>query len=108
MPEYYFEREARTPNSESYMIEGENGRLGRIDIHFATSGVVYGTLCVPERLTEEEIRDLIGEVDDRLVMTADPYREDFIVSVWAGREVGNYTDEDFEDEDDSEENGHRL
>jgi hypothetical protein len=76
VPEYYFEREARTPNSESYMIEAENGRIGRVDIHFSTSGVVYGTLAVPERLTEEEIRDLIGEVDDRLVMTADPYREE--------------------------------
>lgn len=85
--------------------------MGRVDIHYAPSGVAYATLCVVERLTEEEIRELIGEVDERLVMTADPYREDFVVTVWAGREVGNYCDEDFEaeeEEEEAEDNGHRL
>src|SRR3972149_5640777 len=111
MAEHYFERESRTPNSESYVIEGEDGRLGRVDIHYAPGGAAYATLCVLERLTDEEIRDLIGEVDERLVMTADPYREDFVVTVWAGREVATYCDEDFETEEEEEEaegNGHRL
>lgn len=109
--EFYFEREARTPNSESYVIEGDDGQVGRVDVHYATSGVAYATLCVLERLTDEETRDLIGQVDERLVLTADPYREDFVVTVWAGREVGSYCDEDFEEEEEEEEaedNGHRL
>ena len=43
---------------------------------------------------------LIAEIDERLVTSADPYREDFIVTVWRGREVGTFADEpDFDDDD---------
>jgi len=101
MAAYQFEREFRTPHSESYLIEVEEDEIGRIDLHFTTS-VIYGTLAVVESLTEEEIRTLIGEIDERLVLTTDPFREDFMVSVWTGREYGNYSDEDFEDEEDAE------
>jgi len=34
------------------------------------------------------------------VMTADPYREDFIVSVWRGSPAGVYSDSDTDDDDD--------
>jgi len=46
------------------------------------------------------VQDLIAQVDDRLVMTADPYREDLIVTVWRGVEVGVFADDASEDEDD--------
>ncbi|HZP26830.1 MAG TPA: hypothetical protein VFB90_07265 [Dehalococcoidia bacterium] len=107
MSEYHFERECRTPFSESYVIEMDGDEVGRIDLHFSPS-VIYGTLCVLERQTEEEIRELIGEIDERLVMTTDPFREDFVVTVWAGRESAVYSDEDLEedgDEDEFEGNG---
>jgi hypothetical protein len=66
-------------------------------------------------MTEDDIQDLIAQIDERVVMTADPYREDFVVTVWAGRESGVYSDEededddedDEDDEDDVETNGHR-
>lgn len=103
MAEYTFERESRTPHSETFTIESENGdEVGRVDLHF-TASVAHATLCVVEGLTEDDIQDLIGQVDERLVMTADPYREDFIVTVWIGREAGVYSDEDEDDEDDEEE-----
>jgi len=107
LSEYHFERECRTPFSESYVIEMDGDEVGRIDLHFSPS-VIYGTLCVLERQTEEEIRELIGEIDERLVMTTDPFREDFVVTVWAGRESAVYSDEDLEedgDEDEFEGNG---
>lgn len=107
MSEYHFERECRTAFSESYVVEMDGDEVGRIDLHFSPS-VIYGTLCVLERQTEEEIRELIGEIDERLVMTTDPFREDFVVTVWAGREAGVYSDEDLEedgDEDEFEANG---
>jgi hypothetical protein len=112
MPGYHFERESRTPYSESYTIEEDDRVIGRVDLHFS-AGVAYATLCVPESLTEDDVQDLIGEIDERLVMTADPYREDFIVTVWAGREAGIYSDEDFEREEAEEDaetndNGHRF
>lgn len=111
MAGYQFERECRTPHSESYIIELDEEEIGRMDIHF-TPSVVYGTLCVGESLTDEEVRGLISEVDERLVLTTDPFREDFVVTVWAGREAAVYSDEDFEGEDEEEEeetdgNGYR-
>ena len=114
MPDYHFERECRTSHSECYVIEADDNELGRVDIHYAHS-VAYATLCVPDSLSEDEIQDLITEVDERLVMSNDPYREDFIVTVWAGRETGVYSEEETFEEDEEEEgeeeeaegNGHR-
>ncbi len=113
MSGYHFERECRTEQSESYIIELDDEEVGRIDLHF-TPSVAYGTLCVLESLTEEDVRELISEIDERLVLTTDPFREDFVVTVWAGREAAVYSDEDFEGEEEEEEededvegNGHR-
>jgi hypothetical protein len=85
--------------------------VGRVDIHFSPS-VAYATLCVAESLSEDDVRELISEIDERLVLTTDPFREDFVVTVWTGKETGVFSDEDFEGEDedgddDEEENGHR-
>jgi hypothetical protein len=100
---YRFEREARTPYSEVFIIENEAGEdLGRVDLHF-TPSVTYATLCVGETLDEDSIQDLIAQIDERLVMTTDPYREDFVVTVWTGRESGVYSDEDLDEEDEDEE-----
>ena len=100
---YRFEREARTPHSEIFAIENEGGEsVGRVDLHF-TPSVTYATLCIPESLGEDDIQDLIGQIDERLVMTTDPYREDFVVTVWTGTEAGIYSDDDAEDDDEDEE-----
>lgn len=99
MTEYKFERECRTPHSEAYLIISNNERLGRVDLHF-TPSIVYATLCVTQNLTQEAIDDLIDIIDEELVMSADVARDDFIVTVYQGREVGVFSDEDFEDEED--------
>lgn len=110
---YRFEREARTPYSEVYVIESDEGtEVGRVDVHF-TPSVTYATLCVGDQLSEDDVQDLIAQLDERVVMTADPYREDFVVTVWTGRESGVYSDEDADDDNDDdedeafEENGRR-
>ena len=98
---YHFEREARTPYSEIFIIENETGEdAGRVDLHF-TPSVTYATLCIADGLSEDVIQELIAQIDERLVMTTDPYREDLVVTVWTGRESGVYSDEDM-DEDDEE------
>jgi len=103
MGEYSFEREARTPHSEVFTIESDDGSdVGRVDLHY-TPTITYATLCVGEGLTEDDVQELIGQIDERLVMTSDPYREDFIVTVWTGRETGVYSDEDDEEDEDEEE-----
>jgi hypothetical protein len=107
MPDYTFEREARTSDSESFAIKTGRAELGRVDIHYGLD-VVHATLCVPDNYSDDDVEDLIGEIDERLVLTAHPYREDFVVTVWIGRLAGVFS-EDFDDDldDDVEGNGHR-
>lgn len=108
---YSFVREYRTAYSEGYTITRDEDDIGRVDLHF-TSSAAHATLCIGEGYSEEEIQELINQIDDQLVMSHDPYREDFIVTVWAGRQIGVYSDEDEldmgeEEEEDLEPNGHR-
>jgi hypothetical protein len=113
MATYSFERENRTQQSESFVIEREGDEVGRVDLHYAQS-TAYATLCVSADFDDGAIEDLIGEIDERLVMSWEPLRDDFIVTVWAGREVGVFSetgddDDDDDDDDDEEEvtNGNR-
>jgi hypothetical protein len=103
MAEYQFERDARTPYSEAYTIEDSGDAVGRVDIHFTLPGIVQATLCVPTDFDEDEIQDLIGEVDERLVLTTDPDRDDFVVTVWRGSQAGVYSEDEEEDEEDEDE-----
>ncbi|MEE8374280.1 MAG: hypothetical protein V3R87_11225 [Dehalococcoidia bacterium] len=100
MPGHRFERECRTAHSEAYVITADDNRLGRVDLHF-TPSIVYATLCVGGDTTTDEIQDLIDIIDEELVMSADVPRDDFIVTVYQGREAGVFSDEEFgEDEED--------
>ena len=90
---FHYERESRTAQSECYIVENEAGSRGRVDLHFAAP-LVYATLCVPESWAEEDIQDVIADVDDRWAQTAEPLRDDLIVTVWRGQEVGVYSQED--------------
>jgi hypothetical protein len=110
MPRYTFERESRTPSSEAFIIEADDQEVGRVDIHYGED-IASATLCVPDDISEDEIQEIIGEVDERLVMTARPFREDFVVTVWLGRQAGVYSeefDEELEEalEEELEGNGH--
>ena len=103
MAEYLFERESRTPFSEAYTIDADGDEIGRVDIHLTATGTVYATLCVAQDFDDDDIEDLIGAVDERLVLTADGYRDDFIVTVWRGAKAGVYSeDDDFDEEDEDE------
>lgn len=107
MPGYTFERESRTLTSESYIVELDEEEVGRIDLHFGDA-VTYGTLCLVDRLTEDDMKEIISEIDERLVLTNDPFREDFVVTVWRGHETGVFSDEDLgkqTDDDDIEGGG---
>src|SRR5687768_5387368 len=112
MATYNFEREIRTAQSEAFIIESNGEEIGRVDLHYAGS-TAYATLCVPTEFDDDAIEELIGEIDERLVMSWEPLRDDFIVTVWAGREVGVFSesgddDDDEEDDDELEEsNGNR-
>ena len=106
MPRYQFEREYRTPHSETYIIGADDKEIGRVDIQYGDDNV-HATLCVPDDYSEDAIQDLMSEIDERLVMSAQPFRDDFVVTVWIGRQAGVYS-EDLEEEleEEVEGNGH--
>ncbi|MDP2660470.1 MAG: hypothetical protein Q8R28_07060 [Dehalococcoidia bacterium] len=96
MNDYYFQRQCRTPFSESYIILGDDDkRVGHVDLHY-TQNITYGTLTVDIEMKEEDILELIEVVDDELVVSADVPREDFVVSVYKGTEAGVYSDDIFD------------
>ena len=105
MDDIRFERHFRTPYSEGYYImQGNNlqsnNRLGTVDIHFTTSAV-HGTLILERELEEADLTKLIEQIDEDLVLSADMPREDFLVSVYVGKDVGFYSDEYFAEESDN-------
>ena len=94
MADYDFERDCRTPHSESYTILQDEHSVGRLDLHFAPT-MVHGTLCVVESLTQEGIQELIEAIDEELVDVVGVTREEFIVHVYQGRDRGLYSDNVF-------------
>jgi hypothetical protein len=98
MDDIRFDRHFRTPSSEGYHIMRGKERLGTIDLHF-TSTTVHGTLVVELELAREELARLIEVIDEDLVLSADTPRDDFLVSVFTGKEVGFFNDSFRADED---------
>lgn len=102
MEEITFERQYRTAYSEGYLLLHDDERLGRAELHF-TPSVVYCTLVVERELDEDDLDDLIDQIDDEIVRTSSVPRDDFVVTVYHGREVGVYGDEYYDHEDEEEE-----
>ncbi len=94
MPDYYFERECRTPNSEAYNILEDENPVGRLDLHF-TPTLVHATLCVAESLTREMIEELVQTIDEELLDVVGVTREEFVVHVHQGRDIGVYSNHEF-------------
>jgi len=99
-----FERQFRTPSSEGYYVTQGEERIGRVDLHFA-SDVVYATLVVEVEVDEDDVQDLIEQVDEELVLSADVPREDFLVTVYRGKDLGFYSDDFFGEEEEEDEEG---
>ena len=95
MISFDFERECRTPNSECYTVLQDENAVGRVDIHFADP-VVHATLNVSENLTNEEIQDLVDTIDEDLVDSVGIARQEVIVHVHQGRDLGVFSTRNFE------------
>jgi len=95
MPNFDYERECRTPNSECYTILDDDRNIGRIDIHFADS-IIHATLNVDESLTTEEIQDLIDVIDEELLDSVGIVRQEVIIHVHQGRDMGVYSTREFD------------
>jgi hypothetical protein len=93
-----FERECRTPNSECYTILDDDQPQGRFDVHFA-GNIIHATLVVTERYTQEEIQDLIEDIDEELLDAVGLNREDLIVHIHQGREIGVFSNSEFSEDE---------
>ncbi|MBI2872605.1 MAG: hypothetical protein HYY00_05375 [Chloroflexi bacterium] len=94
MADYHFERECRTASSEVFTILDGDAPVGRVDFHFAGT-VVHATLCVEESLTQEDIQELVEAVDQELLDAVGIVRDEFIVHVHQGRDLGVFSNHEF-------------
>ena len=85
MSDYTYNRQVRTPYSESYEIRQGELRVGRVELHFAAEDV-YGTLVHQHEMDEDRLLALIENLDDDLVLSSEMPRQDFLVSVYHGRD----------------------
>ena len=93
MAQYYFEREVRTATGECYTILEEGKSIGRLDRHFVP-GMVHGTLVVSESLTQEAIQELMSMIDEDLTDAIGVERDDLVVHVHQGRDLGVFSHND--------------
>ena len=110
----------RTQSSEIFLIWEEDRRIGQLDLHFAIeSRTVHATLVLEADLPVSVEEELLAQIDDDIVSSYLPSfeREDFLVTVFRGEEISNYTDssgalddmddEHFEDDDDEDDDEDR-
>ncbi len=97
-PTLRYDRVCRTPHSEAFLLSEGDQPLGRVDLHFGSS-VVHVLLLIERELSDDEMRGLVERIDEDLVWTADQPREDLLVTVYEGREVGVFSDTGHEDDE---------
>jgi len=94
MPNFYFERECRTPYSECYTVLDDGSPVGRVDLHF-TPTTVHGTLVVGESITQDSIQELIEMIDEDIVDAVGVDRDEFIVHIHQGRDLGVFSNQEY-------------
>ena len=97
-PEVRYDRHFRTASSEGYYVMRGKERLGAVDLHF-TATTVHATLILEREMEREELARLVEQIDEDLVLSADTPRDDFLVSVYHGHEVGFFNDTFHADDD---------
>jgi hypothetical protein len=88
-------RHVRTPHSEGYFLFQDEGkelptRLGSFDLHIEGK-TYYGTLILEKRLGEKNLEFLLSLIENQLIEHAE-VREDFVLTVYQGKQVGYYSD----------------
>ncbi len=95
MADFELQRECRTPFSECYtVIEGDRS-IGRLDVHFADV-MVHATLTVDESLTGDDVHELIDIVDGQILDAAGIVRQEVIIHVHQGRDLGVYSTREYD------------
>ena len=87
-----YQRQFRTPSSESYILQRDGQPFGHLDLHFGSTEV-SGTLILLEEQGDDELLTLVEQIDEDLVVSADTPREDLLLTVFKGQEIAFYTDD---------------
>ena len=95
MARYIFERECRTPFSECYTVVDDDEPVGRVDIHFAEV-MIHSTVSIGESLTNDDIQDLIDAIDRELLDAMGIVKQELVIHVHQGRDLGVFTTRGFE------------
>lgn len=88
-----FVRVVRTPHSEQYILWEDEARLGQIDIHFNLD-LIHATLVLEKELDQESQGALIDQIDEEIISSYLPRfeRENFLITIFHGRELEPYAD----------------
>jgi len=97
-PELRYDRVCRTARSEAFLLSEGDTPLGRLDLHFGST-VVHALLVVERDLEDDDVHALVQRIDDDLAWTADEAREDFLVTVYRGTEIGVISDREEDEEE---------
>ena len=95
MARFFFERECRTPYSECYTVLDDDDPIGRVDVHFAEV-MIHSTVSIGESLTNDDIQDLIDAIDRELLDAIGIVKQELVVHVHQGRDLGVFTTRGFE------------
>lgn len=98
-------RVVRTQSSEVYLLWEDDTRLGQVDLHYGPD-LIHATLILERELSSEQQADVVDQIDQDVVASHLPRfgREDFLVTVFQGRELEPFSDgpdeDDFDDDED--------
>lgn len=96
MADYGFQREVRTPYSESLYVIGEDDRdIGRLEVHFPT-GTVHATLIVRNDVSESEIEEIAGRFINDVSQQLGVDGGEVAIHVFQGEERVVYRSNDFD------------
>jgi len=103
-PDIRFVRVVRTPHSEQYILWEDETRLGQIDIHY-NMDLINATLVVEKELDASRQNAIINQIDEEIITSYLPQfeRENFLITIFHGRELEPYSDGEPDVEDEEEE-----
>lgn len=82
-------RLSRTSDSEVWLIDLVDTRIGTLHLHFSTYAL--GSIILEETINPEDFDSIYSQIEERLVDWMHP-REDFILSIYKSKEIAFYSD----------------
>ncbi len=96
MADYAFQREVRTPYSESFfVVDAQDQDVGRLDVHYP-HGMVHATLVVREVVSEADLRDIVHRFFNDMNQLVGVDGVEVAVHTYKGEDRGVFHNDDLE------------